>query len=87
MTESPADVRSAKITPGAVAAATAARRAAGAARPATLPVTTSAGEFVGGTALRLGRTESVRHVTAWIDAGPADGPLMFFLHGWPGLDR
>lgn len=25
------------------------------------------------------------HETAWIEAGPADGPLMFFIHGWPEL--
>jgi pimeloyl-ACP methyl ester carboxylesterase len=27
--------------------------------------------------------ESARHRTAWIEEGPADGPLMIFLHGWP----
>jgi pimeloyl-ACP methyl ester carboxylesterase len=27
--------------------------------------------------------ESARHRTAWIEAGPAGGPLMIFLHGWP----
>jgi pimeloyl-ACP methyl ester carboxylesterase len=85
MRKSPADVRSANIAGEAVTAATAARREAGAARTATLPMTTSAREFVRGTAFRLGRTETARHVTAWIDTGPADGPLMFFLHGWPEL--
>jgi pimeloyl-ACP methyl ester carboxylesterase len=30
------------------------------------------------------RAESWRHRTAYLEAGPADGPLMFFLHGWPG---
>ncbi|WP_404713691.1 alpha/beta hydrolase [Sphingomonas sp. MMS24-J13] len=30
-------------------------------------------------------TESDRHRTAWREAGPADGRLMIFLHGWPEL--
>lgn len=25
------------------------------------------------------------HTTAWIETGPADGPSMIFLHGWPEL--
>lgn len=25
-----------------------------------------------------------RHTTRYIECGPADGPLMIFLHGWPG---
>ena len=29
--------------------------------------------------------ETGRHRTAWIEAGPADGPLMVFIHGWPEL--
>jgi pimeloyl-ACP methyl ester carboxylesterase len=29
--------------------------------------------------------ESARHRTAWIEAGPADGPPMIFVHGWPEL--
>ncbi len=29
--------------------------------------------------------ETARHRTAWIEAGPANGPLMIFLHGWPEL--
>ena len=28
---------------------------------------------------------TVRHRTAWVEAGPADGPLMIFIHGWPEL--
>lgn len=30
-------------------------------------------------------TTSARHRTAWLEAGPADGPLLFFIHGWPEL--
>ena len=29
--------------------------------------------------------ETARHRTAWIEAGPKQGPLMIFLHGWPEL--
>lgn len=29
--------------------------------------------------------KTARHQTAWIEAGPHDGPLMIFLHGWPEL--
>lgn len=29
--------------------------------------------------------ETERHSTAWIEAGPGNGPLMIFLHGWPEL--
>lgn len=28
---------------------------------------------------------SPRHTTQYWEAGPADGPLMIFLHGWPGI--
>src|ERR1700761_6909262 len=28
---------------------------------------------------------SPRHCTRYWEAGPADGPLMIFLHGWPGI--
>ena len=28
---------------------------------------------------------SLRHTTHYWQAGPADGPLMFFLHGWPEI--
>ena len=31
------------------------------------------------------RIATAHHVTAWIEAGPAEGPLMIFLHGWPEL--
>lgn len=30
-------------------------------------------------------TRSARHTTHYWHAGPADGPLIFFLHGWPGI--
>jgi pimeloyl-ACP methyl ester carboxylesterase len=35
--------------------------------------------------LTTGAIESARHRTAWVEAGPADGPLMIFVHGWPEL--
>lgn len=28
---------------------------------------------------------SARHRTAYLETGPVDGPLIFFLHGWPEL--
>jgi pimeloyl-ACP methyl ester carboxylesterase len=28
---------------------------------------------------------SLRHTTRYLEAGPADGPLMIFLHGWPQI--
>ncbi len=31
------------------------------------------------------RIETARHRTTWIEAGPADGPLLVFAHGWPEL--
>ncbi len=33
--------------------------------------------------LTTGSTGSPRHRTAWVEAGPAGGPLMIFVHGWP----
>ena len=35
--------------------------------------------------LRAGFVETARHRTAYLEAGPAEGPLMIFVHGWPGL--
>jgi pimeloyl-ACP methyl ester carboxylesterase len=32
-----------------------------------------------------GYTGSARHRTGWVEAGPPDGPLMIFVHGWPEL--
>jgi pimeloyl-ACP methyl ester carboxylesterase len=29
--------------------------------------------------------DSPRHTTRYLEAGPADGPLMIFLHGWPQI--
>jgi len=29
--------------------------------------------------------ESTRHKTSYLEAGPHDGQLMFFIHGWPEL--
>ena len=40
---------------------------------------------VTGRVLEEHRVESARHRTAWIEAGPKQGPLMIFLHGWPEL--
>ena len=31
------------------------------------------------------RTETARHRTSWVEKGPSDGPLMFFIHGWPEI--
>jgi pimeloyl-ACP methyl ester carboxylesterase len=35
--------------------------------------------------LRRGSVETIRHRTAWLEAGPEQGPLVIFLHGWPEL--
>ena len=40
---------------------------------------------VGAGMTTTGSTESPRHRTAWLAAGPPDGPLMIFVHGWPEL--
>ena len=34
---------------------------------------------------RGGTVETLRHRTAYIESGPATGPLMIFLHGFPEL--
>lgn len=28
-----------------------------------------------------------RHTTHYVECGPADGPLMIFLHGWPSIGK
>lgn len=38
-------------------------------------------------AMRTGVVETARHRTAYLEAGPADGPLMIFVHGWPAIGR
>jgi pimeloyl-ACP methyl ester carboxylesterase len=35
--------------------------------------------------LTPGSFSTARHTTHYIECGPVDGPLMFFLHGWPEL--
>ena len=35
--------------------------------------------------LAVRQIETARHRTAWIELGPADGPPMIFVHGWPEL--
>ncbi|WP_091905638.1 alpha/beta fold hydrolase [Chitinasiproducens palmae] len=39
----------------------------------------------GPAALRSHTLHTPRHTTHYVESGPADGPLMFFLHGWPEL--
>ncbi len=36
------------------------------------------------TDLTARTVSTARHTTQYWDAGPVDGPLMIFLHGWPG---
>jgi pimeloyl-ACP methyl ester carboxylesterase len=38
-----------------------------------------------GTSSAIRRLVSARHATAYLEEGPADGPLMIFVHGWPEL--
>ena len=35
--------------------------------------------------LRTGQVQTARHRTAFMEAGPAEGPLMIFIHGWPEI--
>lgn len=37
------------------------------------------------TSLRQKLVEAARHRTAFHETGPVDGPLMIFIHGWPGM--
>ena len=36
-------------------------------------------------AWREGVVRTARHTSFYLDCGPADGPLLVFLHGWPEL--
>lgn len=31
------------------------------------------------------QVETSKHRTSWVESGPADGPLMIFIHGWPEI--
>ncbi len=46
---------------------------------------TRSGPRAAAAPLARGEICTARHRTAWIEAGPADGPLMLLLHGWPEL--
>lgn len=37
------------------------------------------------TTLATRQIETARHRTTWIEKGPASGPLMIFIHGWPEI--
>ncbi|HXR44598.1 MAG TPA: alpha/beta hydrolase [Pseudolysinimonas sp.] len=37
------------------------------------------------TSLRTHTLRTPRQTTRYLEAGPSDGPLMFFLHGWPSI--
>ena len=36
-------------------------------------------------AWREGVVRTARHTSFYLECGPADGPLLVFLHGWPEL--
>lgn len=69
---------------GSVAAAVAAP-IAGRPAPASASASGPSGSVpgLGGAVYR--RFATSRHRTAYIEAGPVDGPLMIFLHGWPHM--
>ena len=35
--------------------------------------------------LALRTLSSLRHTTRFLEAGPVEGPLIVFLHGWPEI--
>lgn len=37
------------------------------------------------TLIRHDKVVTPSHATGWIEAGPVNGPLMIFIHGWPEL--
>ncbi len=37
------------------------------------------------TTLQSHSFSTARHTTHYVESGPTDGPLMIFVHGWPGL--
>jgi pimeloyl-ACP methyl ester carboxylesterase len=43
--------------------------------------------FMSAFPLTTKQIETPRHRTAYLEAGPADGPLMIFCHGWPMVGR
>lgn len=45
------------------------------------------GSLIAGAApaIEVRAFSSPRHTTRYLEAGPADGPLMIFLHGWPQI--
>lgn len=46
---------------------------------------TSASPSSANSTLSVRTLSSRRHTTAYWEAGPADGPLMLFVHGWPQI--
>jgi pimeloyl-ACP methyl ester carboxylesterase len=46
---------------------------------------TGAGPASGTTGLISRTLSTSRHTTHYVESGPSDGPLMLFLHGWPGV--
>ncbi len=51
---------------------------------AEAPERLARGNFIMTTLIARG-FGSPRHTTRYWEAGPVDGPLMIFLHGWPGI--
>jgi pimeloyl-ACP methyl ester carboxylesterase len=56
------------------------------AKSETFAAVAEAGAALRRTQTLIARTfSSLRHTTRYWEAGPAGGPLMIFLHGWPGI--